>query len=141
MELVRRHFSVIGVDELIAGFEGVPLPPNPCLITFDDGYRSNLEVALPILRDFGLRAVLFVATSFVDQRKLYWWDRIAWLVARARVRELRLTYPREQTVSLADRPRARGTLHGIVKDEGGLDLDRSGCRAGGEKRNGCNECA
>jgi len=124
MALVKRHFSVIGVDELLAGLEGARLPPNPCLITFDDGYRSNLDVALPVLRDLGLKAVFFIATSFVGERRLYWWDRIAYVVATTRRERLELGYPRPMTVRLDDPARARATLVKQIKDEPGLDLGR-----------------
>jgi peptidoglycan/xylan/chitin deacetylase (PgdA/CDA1 family) len=36
------------------------------LITFDDGYRDNSDVAAPILEEFGHRAVFFVSTAFID---------------------------------------------------------------------------
>lgn len=35
-------------------------------ITFDDGYRDNLTVALPLLEKFGLPMTLFVVAGFVD---------------------------------------------------------------------------
>ncbi len=124
MELVKRHFTAIGVDELLAGLDGARLPPNPCLVTFDDGYRSNLDVALPVLRDLGLRAVFFIATSFVTERRLYWWDRIAYLVATSTRGTLELTYPRPMTVALGDRAAARAALVAVIKDEHGLDLER-----------------
>jgi peptidoglycan/xylan/chitin deacetylase (PgdA/CDA1 family) len=124
MELVKRHFSVIGADELLAGLDGARLPPNPCLVTFDDGYRSNLDVALPILHELGLRAVFFIATSFVGERRLYWWDRIAYLVASSTHSALELSYPRPMTVPLGERAAARAALVKVVKDERGLDLER-----------------
>lgn len=124
MELVRRHFSVIDVDQLIAGLGGARLPPNPCLISFDDGYRSNLTVALPVLRDLGLRAVFFVATGFVDGRHLYWWDRIAYVVHRTPATTITLDYPEPMTVTTADRGAARAALVRVVKDQRGLDLER-----------------
>jgi peptidoglycan/xylan/chitin deacetylase (PgdA/CDA1 family) len=55
LERVRDHY--VG---------GVPLPPRAVLITFDDGYRDNLENALPVLRRHGYPAVVFVPIGFLD---------------------------------------------------------------------------
>jgi peptidoglycan/xylan/chitin deacetylase (PgdA/CDA1 family) len=38
-------------------------------ITFDDGFRDNLTVALPLLEKFGLPMTLFVAVGFLDQEE------------------------------------------------------------------------
>lgn len=124
MQLVKRHFTVIGVDELLGALDGAKLPPNPCLVTFDDGYRSNKDVALPVLRELGLRAVFFIATSFVSERRLYWWDRVAYIVATSTRPKLDLSYPRPMTIELADRAKARAALVNVIKDERGLDLER-----------------
>lgn len=35
-------------------------------ITFDDGHRSNIELALPILRRYGLNAICFITTGWTD---------------------------------------------------------------------------
>src|SRR5262245_41122226 len=55
LERVRDHYV-----------EGVPLPPGAVLITFDDGYRDNLENALPILQRHGYPGVVFVPIGFLD---------------------------------------------------------------------------
>lgn len=39
---------------------GAPLPSKPILITMDDGYASNLEIAAPILEELGMCATVFV---------------------------------------------------------------------------------
>ena len=39
---------------------GTPLPEQPVLITLDDGYTSNLELAAPVLQRLGLRATVFI---------------------------------------------------------------------------------
>ena len=54
-------FEAVSFCDLIAFVdEGRPLPPNPIVITFDDGYRSNLELAAPILEEFGKSAIINV---------------------------------------------------------------------------------
>jgi peptidoglycan/xylan/chitin deacetylase (PgdA/CDA1 family) len=55
------------------------------LITFDDGYRDNYELAFPLLRRHGLSATFFLTTGFLDDRCASWWDEIAWMVNRAGV--------------------------------------------------------
>jgi peptidoglycan/xylan/chitin deacetylase (PgdA/CDA1 family) len=50
------------------------------LITFDDGYRDNYEVAFPILRRHGASAGFFVSTGYLDRPHVPWWDEIAWMV-------------------------------------------------------------
>lgn len=124
LALVKRNFSVIDLAHLGRALDGGPLPPNPCVITFDDGYRSNLTEALPALRELGMPATFFIATGFATHRRLYWWERIAYLVAKATAPALHLRYPRPTTVALGDRAAARATLVTLVKNSRDLDLDQ-----------------
>jgi peptidoglycan/xylan/chitin deacetylase (PgdA/CDA1 family) len=53
------------------------------LVTFDDGYRDYYDHAYPVLRQFGVRAMNFLCTRFVDDPSLIgWWDRL-YLAVRA----------------------------------------------------------
>jgi peptidoglycan/xylan/chitin deacetylase (PgdA/CDA1 family) len=125
IEALARRCTIIGVETLCRGLAGAPLPRNPALLTFDDGYRSCHDVALPILREVGVPAVFFVATGYVQDRRLYWWERIAWVVKRSRAPSLRLTYPAARELALgADRRPAIRALTRLVKDTPGLDLER-----------------
>src|SRR5262249_35924765 len=42
------------------------LPAKAVLITFDDGYRDNLDNAVPILERYGYPAVIFVPIGYLD---------------------------------------------------------------------------
>jgi peptidoglycan/xylan/chitin deacetylase (PgdA/CDA1 family) len=123
MEMVARYGTPIGVDDLVRAIGGAPLPKNPVMVTFDDGYLSCHDVALPILRAVGVRATFFIATSFVTERRLYWWERIALLAGASRRQEFELIYPRRQSLSLAD-PQLHDKLTDIVKDTADLDVER-----------------
>lgn len=50
------------------------------MVTFDDGYRDNYELAFPILRQAGVAATFFVASGYIDSPTLPWWDEVAWMV-------------------------------------------------------------
>ena len=122
MEALARHCTPIGIDELLRAIDGGPLPKNPVMVTFDDGYLSCHDVALPILRAVGIRATFFIATSYVAERRLYWWERVALLVAQGK-RAGTVTYP--TTLELAPRdPATRKTINDLIKSAKHLDVDR-----------------
>lgn len=121
---LKRHFNVVGVDDLCAFAAGVPLPRNPVAIAFDDGYLGNYETALPILKKHDATAIFFVATSYVTERRPYWWDRIAYLLKTSSRRELVLEYPHPVRIVLED-PRSRSIerVLRLVKTQPALDLE------------------
>jgi peptidoglycan/xylan/chitin deacetylase (PgdA/CDA1 family) len=43
------------------------MPARPVLITFDDGYANNYEVAFPILREFGMKGNIFLVCEAVGR--------------------------------------------------------------------------
>jgi peptidoglycan/xylan/chitin deacetylase (PgdA/CDA1 family) len=127
LAFVTRWFDVVDMADLVAFARGGSLPQNPLLVTFDDGYRDNHDVALPILQRHGVRATFFVATDYVEGRRPFWWDRIAYVVKRSAFDRLLLHYPERTEMSLAGRTareRAVRRLHRLVKDVRGLDLGR-----------------
>jgi len=48
---------------------GHPLPHNPFVLTFDDGYADNWIAAAPILKKYGFKGTVYVNPEFVDPRK------------------------------------------------------------------------
>jgi len=59
-------FVPVSLAEVRAYYlEGTSLPPRAVLITFDDGYRDNLENAAPILHRYGYPAVLFAPIGYL----------------------------------------------------------------------------
>lgn len=47
------------------------------VISFDDGYGDNADVAAPLLRAKGLPATMFLISSILGDRKDFWWDALA----------------------------------------------------------------
>jgi peptidoglycan/xylan/chitin deacetylase (PgdA/CDA1 family) len=63
-------YRFVGPEDLL---EGLPGRGKFALITFDDGYFNN-TLALPVLEEFGARAVFFISTEHVRLGKCFWWD-------------------------------------------------------------------
>jgi peptidoglycan/xylan/chitin deacetylase (PgdA/CDA1 family)/CelD/BcsL family acetyltransferase involved in cellulose biosynthesis len=62
---------------------GQPLPPRAIALTFDDGYRDNLEVGAPVLERLGLPATFFLVPGILDGTVSPWWETVAWAVQRS----------------------------------------------------------
>ena len=43
------------------------LPDKPVIITFDDGYESLYQYALPILKNYGFKAVIYVLSDYIGK--------------------------------------------------------------------------
>ena len=67
MRLLRAlRYRVIGFEQLAELLrERRPLPRRTAVITIDDGYRDNLEIALPVLRARGMPATLFLVSGLI----------------------------------------------------------------------------
>lgn len=77
LDFFSRHYSVVDLDTVLAARAGRHrLPKRALLITFDDGWADNVSVALPLLRDRGLPAVIFVATDAVADPSPCWWQEV-----------------------------------------------------------------
>lgn len=90
LELLARHFRVLPLPEAIPLLFAKRLPARAACITFDDGYADNAEIALPILRRYGLHATFFVASGFLDGGRM-WNDSVIEAVRRAEGESLDLT--------------------------------------------------
>lgn len=81
---LNKNYNVIGIDDLPHVYQRQTRSKSRrerfVMITFDDGYRDNYATAFPILKRNNAKATFFLATGFLDQPRVPWWDEIAWMV-------------------------------------------------------------
>lgn len=70
-------FTTISVSDLENYLEnGKPIPRKSVLITFDDGYLDNYLLAYPLLREFNMKATIFVAPSLLNENPYMTVDQV-----------------------------------------------------------------
>jgi peptidoglycan/xylan/chitin deacetylase (PgdA/CDA1 family) len=66
--LQQAGYTSISLHDLALALQtGYRLPEKPLVITLDDGYRDNYEVAFPLLQRYDFTATFFLLTSVIDQ--------------------------------------------------------------------------
>lgn len=144
MRILAEHYRVIplslALEELALGCP----TPHTVVLTFDDGYRDNLVHALPVLKEFGLSATVFVTTGFAagrcrhprypNARDLHmdWRDLRQWLAHEGNeIGAHSCTHPR---LRLLPDDRCRHEIADCLRDFAAADIAHNGvfCYPGGD---------
>ena len=71
MLYLKQNYQIVRFEE-----DWSLLDQDAVSITFDDGYRDNLEYALPILEELEIPATIFISTGTIKQERELWWDEL-----------------------------------------------------------------
>jgi peptidoglycan/xylan/chitin deacetylase (PgdA/CDA1 family) len=93
LDYISTHCAAVTPEHVLASFEEGRLSERPCLaITFDDGWKDNVEVAFPLSRRFAIPFTVFVCPGLVATGQGFWTSRMnhLWLAAvrEGKLREL-----------------------------------------------------
>jgi len=131
--LVRRRVTTLTFRDYAAYLAGdQPLPSKPVILTFDDGYADNYTLALPLLRERGMKAVVFVIGDARITTNV--WDAaegepVLPLLDRRQIREMA-----EQGIEFGSHTRSHPRLAGL--DPGRLRVEVAGSKRAIEERVG-----
>lgn len=88
-KLLAGRYPVPSLDEVVTAMENqTPLPQNSVVLTFDDGYASDYELAFPLLKKYNLHGTIFASTDFVHNGASMWWDRMEFAIGHSEAERL-----------------------------------------------------
>lgn len=114
MSCLERWFNVIPLGSASSRLAGGSLPPRAVAITFDDGYRDNFTVALPILRKYNLSATFFVTTGVLGSGRM-WNDTVIESIRVCDTDDIDLRDIGLGTWSIRSNDEKRTAMNGILK--------------------------
>ena len=80
MQMLKdKGITVIGMQDFLAWRRGEKsIPPRAAVISFDDGWKSQYEVAWPIMKKFGYTFTMFIYTEGVRGGKFGGGEAMTW---------------------------------------------------------------
>ena len=104
MQYLARHFEVVHLEDAFAPGRAPSRRPLAC-VTFDDGFASVRELALPVLEELRVPATVYLVTGLLDSTDTVWFARLHQAICETQAREVRLgdlRFPLEGTAARAE---------------------------------------
>ena len=81
LDWLKKNFDLVPLSTIENMVLGKTSPKKRlCAITFDDGYRNNFQVALPLLTERNIPATFFLTTNFIEHNQPLWIDRLEYII-------------------------------------------------------------
>jgi peptidoglycan/xylan/chitin deacetylase (PgdA/CDA1 family) len=91
--LKKRGFPILSLDEAVRRLKDGTLPDLATVITLDDGFCATLTQGVPMFRDFGFAATVYVTSYHVKHADPIFRLAIQYMFWKGRGRELDLSVP------------------------------------------------
>ena len=80
VQWLTTNRRVLGLAEFARSHRARTLPDDAVAITFDDGYASVMEAAVPVLEQFDALAAVFIPAELIEHGDAFWWDKLERIV-------------------------------------------------------------
>ena len=85
LSYLEKNYKIITMESLIEFVKNdQSLPENPCLLTFDDGYKDHYSYVFPELKKRGLQGSFFPPAKGILEKKVLDVNKIHFILARTK---------------------------------------------------------
>jgi peptidoglycan/xylan/chitin deacetylase (PgdA/CDA1 family) len=76
IEYLKKHFEIVALSDAVERMRNGGIKRPTAVITFDDGYQNNFDVAFPLLCRERIPATVFLATGLMNTEDTVWYCRL-----------------------------------------------------------------
>jgi len=76
IKYLKKNFEIITLAEAINLIKKKKFKGSKVVITFDDGFQNNYDIAFPILQSYNVPATIFLTTKYIDSDDTIWYCRL-----------------------------------------------------------------
>lgn len=89
LHFIKEKMNPVSLEDIVSFVNGKKdIPDRAVAVTLDDGYMDNYTNAFPLLKQYGIPATIFLATGFINNDVMFWWDRIGEILKRTKIKNL-----------------------------------------------------
>lgn len=90
LDYLQKHYEIISIEEFEQRFKNNDFSNREIVLTFDDGYKNNLKVVLPILKKRNLPFTVFISTEHITTGELFPTSIARIIIKGAFLKEIRI---------------------------------------------------
>jgi len=90
LKYLIKNFEIISLSEAVERIKNATIYRPSAVITFDDGFQNNYEIAFPILLEARAPATIFLITGLVNTDDTVWYCRLNRALAETKKASLEL---------------------------------------------------
>ena len=93
IKFLKRKYNFVSLEdytEVIIEKKSY-LPPNPVIVTIDDGYWDSYTFAYPILKKYSIPATIFLATDFINHGEWLWSNKLEYILKNSEYKKFNFT--------------------------------------------------
>jgi peptidoglycan/xylan/chitin deacetylase (PgdA/CDA1 family) len=87
---ITQHHNCLTFNDAASFMQNRTLPKDCVMITFDDGYKDNMNIALPIMEKYKVPFTVYVCTGFIDKKASLWWYEVESIIMRLKTIDIKL---------------------------------------------------
>ncbi len=83
VQVRRAGYEFVSLDAALEQLQNADKSgPKFAVLTFDDGYKDNRDVAYPVLKELGVPFTIFITSDYSNHKSELWWIMLEMLIAQ-----------------------------------------------------------